>query len=92
MVNVPHHCLVNSVRRDAYKPALDIQGLPVPGHHLKLTRHESYVCGGVVDGIQLRVFWCEVDNLEALGEKQLGEIGEVVSSEGDTRHLRACSV
>ena len=45
---------------------LRIQGLPVPGHHLKLTRHESYVCGGVVDGIQLRVPLCEEDNLEAL--------------------------
>ena len=47
---------------------LRIQGLPLPGHHLKLTRHVSHVCGGVVDGIQLRIPQCEEDNLEALGE------------------------
>ena len=85
-----------------------IQGLPFPGHHLKLTRHVSYVCGGVVDGIQHRISQCEEDNLEAFGEfiatvavghlteKPLGEnrrhAGEVVSSVGDTWHLRACSV
>ena len=44
---------------------LRIQGLPLPGHHLMLTRHVSYVCVGVVDGIQLRVPQCEEDNLEA---------------------------
>ena len=87
---------------------LRIQGLPLPGHHLKHTRHVSCVCGGVVDGIQRRNPLCEEDNLEAVGEiigtaavghlpeKPLGEkrrhAGEVVSSVGDTRHLRACSV
>ena len=87
---------------------LRIQGLPLPGHHTKLTRHASCICGGVVDGNQLRIPRCEEDNLEALGEfiataavghlteKTLGEnrrlAGEVVSSVGDTRHLRACSV
>ena len=86
---------------------LRIQGLPLPGHH-QLTRHALYVCGGVVDGIQLRIPQCKEDNLEALGEfiataavghlpeKPLGEnrrdACEVVSSVGDTRHLRACSV
>ena len=90
----------DSVRRDA---GIRIQVLPLPGHHLKLTWHVSYVCGGVVDGIQLRIPQCEEDNLEALEEfiesaavghlteKQLGEnqrhAGEVVSSVGDTRHL-----
>ena len=63
------------------------------------------VYGCVVDGIQLRIPQCEEDNLEALGEiietvavghlteKKLVEnrrhAGEVVSSVGDTRHLRA---
>ena len=46
---------------------LRFQGLPLPDHH-HLTRHTSYVCGGVVDGIQLRIPWCEEDNLEALRE------------------------
>ena len=46
---------------------LRIQGLPLPGHH-QFTQHASYVCGGVVDGIQLRIAQCEEDNLEALGE------------------------
>ena len=74
---------------------LRIQGLPLPDHH-HLTRHTSYVCGGVVDGIQLRITRCEEDDLEALGEfiatvavgnlteKPLGEqrrhAGKVVSS------------
>ena len=64
----------------------------------------SYVCDGVVDSIQLRNSECEEDNLEALGEfiatVAVGELtekplvenrrhaGEVVSSVGDTRHLR----
>ena len=86
---------------------LRIQGLPLPDHHIKLTRHVphvcceigsemtlrwnifpepvwpgtssqdlppgyaghvSYVCGGVVDGIQHKIPQCEEDNLEALGE------------------------
>ena len=67
---------------------------------LSATRHVSYVRGGVVDGIQLRIPWCEEDSLEALGEfianaavghlseKPLVEnrrhAGEVVSSVGDT--------
>ena len=34
---------------------LRIQGLPLLGHHIKLTRHVSYVCGGVVDGIKLKI-------------------------------------
>ena len=43
---------------------LRIQGHPLPDHH-QLTRHASY--GGVVDGIQLRIPWCEEENLEVLG-------------------------
>ena len=46
---------------------LRIQGLPLRDRH-QLTRHTSYVCGGVVDGIQLRIPQCEEVNLEALGE------------------------
>ena len=46
---------------------LRTQGLPLPDHH-HLTRHTSYVSGGVVDGIQLRIPQCEEDNLEAHGE------------------------
>ena len=69
VVNVRHHCLVTvSVAMYTGQLGLRIQGLPHPGHHLKLTRHASYVCGGVVDGIQLRIPQCEEDNLEALGE------------------------
>ena len=106
---VPHHCLVTvSVAMHKSHLGLRIQGRPFPGHHLKLTRHVSYACGGVVDSIQPRISQREEDNLEALGEfiataavghlteKPLGEnrrhAGEVVSSVGDTRHLRACSV
>ena len=98
-----------SVRRDAYRQARPSDsGTPTPGHHLKLTRHSSYVCGGVEDGIQLRILQCEEDNLEALGEfiatavvghlpekplvENRGYAGEVVSSVGDTRHLGTHSV
>ena len=69
MVNVPHHCLATvSVAVHTGHLGLRIQGLPLPGHHPKLTRHVSYVCVGVVDGIQLRIPQCEEDNLDALGE------------------------
>ena len=87
---------------------LRIQGLPLPGHHLKLARDVSYVCGGVVDGIRIRIPQCEEDNLETLDEfiataavghlpgkprvENRGHAGEVVSSVGDTKDLRACSV
>ena len=97
----------DSVRCDAYLLGLRIEGLPLPGHHLKLARHVSYVCVAAVDGVQLRIPQCEEDNLEALGEfiataavghlpeKPLVEnrrrAGEVVSSVGDTKDLRACS-
>ena len=54
----------DSVCCDAYLLGLRIQGLPFPDHHLKLTRHASYVCVAAVDGIQLRITECE----EALGE------------------------
>ena len=100
-VNVPHHCLVTiSVTMHTGQLGLRIQGLPLPDHH-HLTRHVSYVCGGVVDGIQLRIPQCEEDNLEAHGEfiataaeghpteKLLGEnrrdAGEVVSEVSRTR-------
>ena len=80
--------------------SLRIQGLPHLGHHLKLTRHVSYVCGAVVDGIQHRIPQCEEDNLEApqsqtenLSQPQpLGTslkshlLRPMTSSEGDTRH------
>ena len=50
VVNAPHHCLVTvSVAMHTSQLGLRIQGLPLPGHH-QLTRHVSYVCGGVVDG------------------------------------------
>ena len=66
---VPLHCLVTvSVVMHTSHLGLRILGLPFPGHHLKLTRHVSYIFGGVVDGIQLRSPQCEKDNLEALGE------------------------
>ena len=68
----------------------------------------SYVCDGIVDSIQLRNSQREEDNLEALGEfvatavvghllenplvEDRRRAGEVVSSVGDTRHLRACAV
>ena len=97
----------DSVRCDAYLLGLRIQGLPLPGHHLKLARHVSYVCVAAVDGIQLRIPECEEDNLEALGEfieiaavghlpekplvENRGHAGEVVSSVGDTKLDRACS-
>ena len=108
VVNVPHRCLVSvSVAMHTGQLGLRIQGLPLPGHHLKLARHVSYVCVAAVDGIQLRIPQCEEDNLEALGEfiataavghlpekplvENRGHAGEVVSSVGDTKHLRACS-
>ena len=50
--------------------SLRIQGLPHLGHHLKLTRHVSYVCGAVVYGIQHRIPQCEEDKLEALQSLQ----------------------
>ena len=109
MVHVPPHCLVTvSVAMHTGQLGLRIQGLPLPGHHLKLTRHVSYVCGGVVDGIQLnflsvkRTIWRRSENssqLRLLGislKKPLVEnrrhAGEIVSSVGETRHLRASSV
>ena len=65
---VLHHCLATlSVAMHTSQLGLRIQGRPLPEHH-QLTRHTSYVCGGVVDGIQLRIPQCEEDNLEALGE------------------------
>ena len=53
VVNVPHNCLVTvSVAMHTGQlwiaRSLRIQGLPLPRHHLKLTRHVSYVCGAVV--------------------------------------------
>ena len=84
-----------------------IQVLSLPGHHLKLARHVSYVCGAVVDGIQLRITLCEEDNVEALqflhrefiataavghfSEKPLVE-NRRHAGEGDARHFCACSV
>ena len=67
-MNVPHHCLVTvSVAMHTGRLGLRIQGLPLPDHH-QLTRHASHVCGGVVDGIQLRNPKCEEYKQEALGE------------------------
>ena len=90
-----------------YQLGLRIQGLPLPGHHLKLARHVSYVCVAAADGIQLRITECEEDNLEALGEfietaavghfpgrplvENREHAGKVVSSVGDTKLDRACS-
>ena len=69
VVNVPQHCLVTvSVAMHTGQLGLRIQGLPLRDHH-HLTRHTSYFCGGVVDGIQLRIPQCEEVNLEALGER-----------------------
>ena len=45
---------------------LCIQGLPLLGHHLELTRCVSHACSAAVDSIQLRIPQCEEDNLEAL--------------------------
>ena len=105
---VPHHCLVAvSVAMQTGQLGLRIQGPTLPDHH-HLTRRASDVCGGVLDGIQLRIPQCEEDNLDALGEfiatAAVGHLtekplvdnrrraGEIVSSAGDTSHLRACSV
>ena len=42
VVNVPHHCLETvSVVMHTGQLGLRIQGLPLPGHHLKLPRHVS---------------------------------------------------
>ena len=91
VVNVPHHCLVTvSVTVHTGHLGLRIQGLPLPGHHIKLTRHVSYVCGGVVDGEALGEFIATAA-VGHLPEKPLGEnrrhAGEVVSSVGNTRHF-----
>ena len=67
VVNVPLHCLVTeSVSTHTGQLGLRIQGLPLPGHHIKLTRHLSYVCGGVVAFISGTL--SEEVNLEALGK------------------------
>ena len=97
----------DSVRRDAHEPARPSHsGTPIPSPSPSSTRGTCRtVCGGVVDGIQLRIPQCEEDNLEALGEfienvavghltekKLFGNrrhAGEVVSSVGDTKYLRA---
>ena len=59
---LPHHCLVTvPVAMHTSQLGLRIQGRPHPEHH-QLTRHVSYVCGGVVDGIQFRNSQREEDN------------------------------
>ena len=58
VVNVPHHSLMTATTE--FKDT---------EHHVKLTRHVSYVsyvCGGVVDGIQHKNPQCEEDSLETL--------------------------
>ena len=59
---------VYETRSSIVRLGLRIQGLPLPGHHLELARHVSYVCDAAVDCIQLTIPECEEDNLEELGE------------------------